>query len=78
MEQRNWTIPVARAKAANVSMIKFTHRSCTAVKTELSVSLATAEMKVRTTAVIFTVTWNCKELALLFQSKLNGGPGETF
>ena len=51
---------VARANAANVSMIKLTQRSWTAVKTELSVLLATAEMKVRNTAVMLTVTWNCK------------------
>ena len=47
---------VARARAAKVSMIKLTHRSCTAVKTEVSVELPTAEMKVRTTAVMLTVT----------------------
>ena len=50
---------VARARAANVSMIKFTHSSCTAVNTELSDSEATAETKVSTTAVMLTVIWNC-------------------
>jgi hypothetical protein len=50
---------VASARAAKVSMIKLTHRSCTAVNTEFSSSLATAEMKVRKTAVMLTVIWNC-------------------
>lgn len=49
---------VAKARAANVSMIRFTHSSWTAVKTDSSFSFATAEMKVRNTAVILTVTWN--------------------
>ena len=47
---------VAKAKAANVSMIKLTQRSWTAVRTELSLSLATAEINVKTTAVMLTVT----------------------
>lgn len=47
---------VARARAANVSMMRFTHSNCTADKTEVSVSLATAETKVRTTAVMLTVS----------------------
>ncbi len=50
---------VAKASAANVSMIKLTQSSCTAVKTDVSSSLATAEINVRITAVMFTVTWNC-------------------
>ena len=49
---------VARASAAKVSMMRFTHKSCTAVKTDSSFSFATAEMKVSMTAVILTVTWN--------------------
>lgn len=49
---------VASAKAAKVSMIKFTQRSCTAVSTDVSLLLATAEMKVNTTAVTLTVIWN--------------------
>ena len=47
---------VAKAKAANVSIIKLTQRSWTAVRTELSSSLATAEIKVKKTAVMLTVT----------------------
>lgn len=46
---------MASASAAKVSMIKLTHNNCTAVKTEVSLSLATAEMKVNTTAVMLTV-----------------------
>ena len=47
---------VAKAKAANVSMIKLTQRSWTAVRTEFSLSFATAETNVKMTAVILTVT----------------------
>ena len=47
---------VAKARAANVSMIKFTQRSCTAVRTDCSSALPTAEIKVKTTAVMLTVT----------------------
>ena len=47
---------VASAKAAIVSMIRLTHNNCTAVKTDSSVSLDTAETKVSITAVILTVT----------------------
>lgn len=47
---------VANARAANVSMIKLTQSSCTAVRTDVSSSLATAEIKVRMTAVMLTVT----------------------
>ena len=46
---------VARAKAARVSIIKLTHKSWTAVSTEVSLPLETAETKVRTTAVMLTV-----------------------
>ena len=46
---------VARARAANVSMIRLTQSSCTAVRTDVCLLLATAETKVKTTAVIFTV-----------------------
>ena len=46
---------VASASAANVSMIKLTQRSCTAVRTEVSLLDDTADTKVNTTAVIFTV-----------------------
>lgn len=49
---------VARAKAARVSMIRLTHRSWTAVRTDDSVPLDTADTKVRTTAVMLTVIWN--------------------
>ena len=47
---------VARANAANVSMMRLTQSSWTAVKTEFSFELATAETNVRTTAVMLTVT----------------------
>ena len=53
---------VARARAAKVSMIRLTHSSWTAVNTEVSVLLETAETNVKTTAVMLTVTWNCPEL----------------
>lgn len=54
---------VAKARAANVSMIKFTHSNWTAVRTDDSVELDTAEINVRNTAVMLTVTWNYCELA---------------
>jgi hypothetical protein len=47
---------VASAKAAIVSMIRLTHSNYTAVKTDSSVSLDTAETNVRTIAIILTVT----------------------
>lgn len=53
---------VAKARAAKVSMIRLTHSSWTAVNTEVSVLLETAETNVKTTAVMLTVTWNCPEL----------------
>ena len=59
---------VAKARAANVSIMRFTHRSWTAVNTEVSVVLATADTKVRTTAVILTVTWNYSRLAKMFEN----------
>ena len=46
---------VASARAANVSIIRFTQSSCTAVSTDVSLLLATAEMKVNITAVMLTV-----------------------
>ena len=46
---------VASASAANVSMMRLTQSNCTAVRTEVSEPLATAEMNVKTTAVILTV-----------------------
>ncbi len=49
---------VARARAAKVSIIRLTHSSWTAVSTEDSLPLDTAETKVRVTAVILTVIWN--------------------
>ena len=54
---------VAKARAAKVSMMRLTHSSWTAVNTEVSVLLETAETKVKTTAVMLTVTWNYLELA---------------
>lgn len=49
---------IPKASAANVSMMRFTHKSCTAVSTDSSSVLATAEMNVRSTAVMLTVSWN--------------------
>lgn len=49
---------VASARAAKVSMIRLTQRSCTAVSTEVSLELPTADINVSTTAVMLTVTWN--------------------
>ena len=46
---------VANARAPIVSMIKLTHSSWTAVRTEVSVSLATADTKVNMTAAMLTV-----------------------
>ena len=46
---------VANANAANVSIMRLTQRSCTAVNTEDSSPLATAEINVRKTAVMLTV-----------------------
>ena len=60
---------VASANAAMVSIIRLTHSSCTAVKTDCSESLDTAETKVSTTAVIFTVSWNCTTVSLDFGKK---------
>ena len=54
---------VASASAAKVSMIKLTQSSWTAVRTESSLSLATALMKVSRTAVMLTVNWNCERSA---------------
>lgn len=49
---------VASASAANVSIIKFTQSSWTAVMTDVWLGLETAEMKARRTAVMLTVIWN--------------------
>jgi hypothetical protein len=46
---------VANANAAKVSMIRLTQSSWTAVSTDVSLSFATAETNVSTTAVMFTV-----------------------
>jgi hypothetical protein len=53
---------VSNARAPIVSIIKLTHSSWTAVKTEASVSLATADTKVNITAAILTVIWNYQYL----------------
>lgn len=47
---------VASASAANVSIIKLTQSSWTALRTDSWVGLATAETNVKTTAVTFTVS----------------------
>ena len=49
---------VAKARAANVSIMRLTQSSWTALRTDSSVALATAETKVNTTAVMLTVSWN--------------------
>ncbi len=49
---------VARARAAKVSIIRLTQRSCTALRTDCSSLLATAETNVKMTAVMLTVSWN--------------------
>jgi hypothetical protein len=49
---------VANARAAKVSMIKLTHRSCTAVSADSSSLFAMDETKAKTTAVTLTVSWN--------------------
>lgn len=46
---------VARASAAKVSIIKLTHKSWTALSTEVPVLETTAVTKVRMTAVMLTV-----------------------
>ncbi len=51
---------VASASAAKVSIIRLTHNSCTAVRTDSSSALATADTNVSTMAVILTVIWNYK------------------
>lgn len=43
-------------------MMRLIHSSCTAVRTERISESATEEMKVRRTAVILTVIWNCRNL----------------
>ena len=59
---------VARARAAKVSIMRFTQSSCTAVSTDCWSSLATAEMKVRITAVILTEIWNYSKFSLMFRA----------
>lgn len=49
---------VARARAANVSMMRLTQRSCTAVRTGFMFSWYTAVTKANRTAVMLTVIWN--------------------
>ena len=54
---------VARANDANVSMIKFTHNICTAFR-GLSFIIQ-APRKATVTATTFTVSWNCRNFAIL-------------
>ena len=49
---------VAKASAAKVSIIRFTQRSWTAVRTECISGFETAETNVNKTAVMLTVSWN--------------------
>mmetsp|Transcript_11501 Transcript_11501/g.28967 ORF Transcript_11501/g.28967 Transcript_11501/m.28967 type:complete len:308 (+) Transcript_11501:179-1102(+) len=53
---------VARAKAAIVSMIRFTHRSCTAFNGLLPLEIA--PMNAIATAATLTVSWNCTNLRM--------------
>lgn len=53
---------VANARAPIVSIIKLTQSSWTAVRTDVSVLLATADTKVNMTAAILTVIWNYQNL----------------
>ena len=47
---------VARASAAKVSMIRLTQSNCTGVRIDSSFGLAIADIKVKVTAVILTVS----------------------
>lgn len=49
---------VASASAARVSWIRFTHISCTAVSTDVSLELATDVTKASPTEVKVIVIWN--------------------
>jgi hypothetical protein len=49
---------VAKAKAAKVSMMRLTQRSCTAFITLFSSPLITDEVKVMIMAVMLTANWN--------------------
>ena len=57
---------VAKARAANVSMMRLTHRSWMAVRTDtgdfdgVSVAVTKAVMMAITTAEILTLNWNCR------------------
>lgn len=64
---------VANASAAKVSIIKLTQSSCTADKTDVCSEDATAETKVRSTAVMLTVSWNY-EVVSFRGKKINSKP----
>lgn len=52
---------VASARAARVSWKRFTHMSCTGVRTDSCDELATAETNARPTEVKVMVIWNWKK-----------------
>eukprot|EP00906_Rhabdomonas_costata_P004819 RCo007179 len=53
---------VARATAAKVSMIRFSHNSCTAVRGCSLSGEATEPMNVSSTPTMFATSWNCRNL----------------
>mmetsp|Transcript_4290 Transcript_4290/g.13726 ORF Transcript_4290/g.13726 Transcript_4290/m.13726 type:complete len:386 (-) Transcript_4290:3342-4499(-) len=53
---------VARASAPSASMMRFTQRSCTAVRGDTST--VSAPRKATTTAVTLTASWNCTNLRM--------------
>jgi len=56
---------VARARAAIVSIMRFTHKSCTGVKGVAIEGSMNAAHRVKVTATTFTVSWNCTNLRML-------------
>lgn len=52
----------AKARVANASLIMLIQRSWTVERTDISDADTTADMKVKTTAVMLIETWNCKNL----------------
>jgi hypothetical protein len=59
---------VASANAARVSWIRYTHISCTEVRTGCPLELAIAETKVSITVVMLTVIWNLGTKSVEFDS----------
>lgn len=63
---------VASASAANVSWNRFTHMSCTAVRTDCSLELATDETNASPTEVNVMVIWNCEHKMVSIPVAHNG------